>query len=174
MTDVTLTIAGQAGQGIDTASELLARALVRSGYYTFSYPNLMSRIRGGHNFIAARVSDRQVYSVPGKFNALLAMDERSVNEHRGDMVEGGVIIAEPAKSGSASALGTVPIRGQSPSKDEGPGTRDEGLLASAAPVRQYIRGSLPLRIRLRWGRGSLTYICDGRHADHRRAGRAGH
>jgi 2-oxoglutarate ferredoxin oxidoreductase subunit alpha len=95
VTDVTLTIAGQAGQGIDTASELLARALVRSGYYTFSYPNLMSRIRGGHNFISVRVSDRQVYSAPAKFNALLALDELSVNEHRGDMVEDGVIIAEP-------------------------------------------------------------------------------
>ncbi|MBM3331495.1 2-oxoacid:acceptor oxidoreductase subunit alpha [candidate division WOR-3 bacterium] len=94
MTDVALTIAGQAGQGIDTASELLARALVRSGYYTFSYPNLMSRIRGGHNFTAVRVSDRQVYSAPGKFNALLALDERSVDEHREDMVEGGTVITE--------------------------------------------------------------------------------
>jgi len=101
VTDVTLTIAGQAGQGIDTASELLARALVRSGYYAFSYPNLMSRIRGGHNFTAVRVSDRQVYSVPAKFNALLALDERSVTEHRGDMAEGGVVIAEPP-SGAAS------------------------------------------------------------------------
>ena len=110
MTDITLTIAGQAGQGIDTASELLARALVRSGYYAFSYPNLMSRIRGGHNFTAVRVSDRQVYSVPSKFNALLAMDELSVNEHRGDMVEGGVIVAEPPKT-----------------KDEGSGTKDEGV-----------------------------------------------
>jgi 2-oxoglutarate ferredoxin oxidoreductase subunit alpha len=97
VTDIALTIAGQAGQGIDTASELLARALVRSGYYAFSYPNLMSRIRGGHNFTAVRVSDRQVYSAPAKFNALLAMDELSVNEHRGDMVEGGVVIAEPLR-----------------------------------------------------------------------------
>jgi 2-oxoglutarate/2-oxoacid ferredoxin oxidoreductase subunit alpha len=116
VTDVALTIAGQAGQGIDTASELLARALVRSGYYTFSYPNLMSRIRGGHNFISVRVSDRQVYSVLAKFNALLAMDERSVNEHRGDMVEGGVTIAE-------CRVSSVECR----TKDEGPGTRDEGL-----------------------------------------------
>ncbi len=94
MTDIALTVAGQAGQGIDTASELLARALVRSGYHTFSYPNVMSRIRGGHNFTAVRVSDRQVYSAPAKFNALLAMDELSVKEHRQDMVEGGIIVAE--------------------------------------------------------------------------------
>jgi 2-oxoglutarate ferredoxin oxidoreductase subunit alpha len=98
VTDITLTIAGQAGQGIDTASELLARALVRSGFHTFSYPNIMSRIRGGHNFTAIRVSDRQVYSVPGKFSALLAMDELSVKEHWQDMVEGGVVIAEPSKT----------------------------------------------------------------------------
>ena len=100
MTDITLTVAGQAGQGIDTASELLARALVRSGYHTFSYPNIMSRIRGGHNFTAVRVSDRQVYSAPGKFNALLAMDELSVSEHQADMVDGGTIVAE-VRSASA-------------------------------------------------------------------------
>ena len=109
MTDIALTIAGQAGQGIDTASELLARALVRSGYHTLSYPNVMSRIRGGHNFTAVRVSDRQVYSAPAKFNALLAMDEQSVNEHRGDMVEGGVIIAEPLKT-KDDGRGTVDFR----------------------------------------------------------------
>ncbi len=95
MTDITLTVAGQAGQGIDTASELLARALVRSGYHAFAYPDVMSRVRGGHNFTAVRVSDRSVYSLAGKFNALLAMDELSVNEHRGDMVGGGVVVAEP-------------------------------------------------------------------------------
>jgi len=94
VTDIALTIAGQAGQGIDTASELLARALVRSGFHTFSYPNIMSRIRGGHNFTAVRVSDHQVYSVPGKYNVLLAMDELSVREHQADMVEGGTVIAE--------------------------------------------------------------------------------
>ena len=77
---------------------MLARALVRSGYHTLSYPNVMSRIRGGHNFTAVRVSDRQVYSAPARFNALLAMDELSVNEHRDDMLEGGVVVAEPLKT----------------------------------------------------------------------------
>lgn len=110
MTDIALTIAGQAGQGIDTASELLARALVRSGYHTLSYPNVMSRIRGGHNFTAVRVSDRQVYSAPARFNALLAMDELSVSEHRGDMVEGGIIVAEPPTT-----------------KDDGRRTKDESV-----------------------------------------------
>lgn len=93
MADVALTIAGHAGQGIDTALELLARALMRNGYYTFSYPNLMSRIRSGHNFTAVRVSDRPVYLAPAAFDALLALDELSVNEHRADMAEGGITIA---------------------------------------------------------------------------------
>ena len=114
MTDITLAVAGQAGQGIDTASELLARALMRSGYYTFAYPNLMSRIRGGHNFTAVRISDRPVYSGAAKFNALLAMDELSVSTHRDDMVEGGVIVAEPIKSPSPSSS---PQRGEETGKE---------------------------------------------------------
>ena len=125
MTDITLTVAGQAGQGIDTAFELLARALVRSGYHVFAYPDLMSRIRGGHNFVAVRVSDRPVYSGAGKFNALLALDERSVSEHRGEMVEGGVIVSEPAKLPSPSSS---PSRGEDTGKEvQSPMSSVQGL-----------------------------------------------
>jgi 2-oxoglutarate ferredoxin oxidoreductase subunit alpha len=104
MVDTTLTIAGQAGQGIDTASELLARALGRAGYSVFSYPNLMSRIRGGHNFSAVRISDRPVLGLSPRHNVLLAMDELSVTEHRAAMVADGVIVAEP-RPGQAETAG---------------------------------------------------------------------
>jgi len=99
VTDVAITVAGQAGQGIDTASELLARSLMRGGYYVFAYPDVMSRIRGGHNFTSVRVSERAVYGGPAKTSLLLALDERSVTEHKADMAEGGIIVADTAVVG---------------------------------------------------------------------------
>ncbi len=101
MTDITVVIAGQAGQGVDTASELLARALVRSGYYVFSYPDVMSRIRGGHNFTSVRISERPRLGNFGSANLLLALDEASIALRRPDLVSGGMIIA-PGMSDSAT------------------------------------------------------------------------
>ncbi len=59
-TDSGIVIAGQAGQGVQFCSRLLARVLVRSGYHVLVTQDLMSRIRGGHNFARVRISDRPV------------------------------------------------------------------------------------------------------------------
>ena len=108
MVDVTVTIAGQAGQGIDTASDLFAHALARAGYYICAYPDVMSRIRGGHNFTAVRISDRPLYGGSPRHNLLLALDEASVAAHRAEMVEGGIMVAE-TRPGTDGADGVVRV-----------------------------------------------------------------
>lgn len=45
MIDLTIKIAGAAGQGMQTISAILARSLVRQGYRVHCYQDLMSRIR---------------------------------------------------------------------------------------------------------------------------------
>ncbi len=94
MFDVTLLVAGQAGQGVDTSSELLARALYRVGYNVFAYPNVMSRIRGGHNYTSIRVSDQPVACCVARHNLLLALDESSSDIHATELVDGGVAILD--------------------------------------------------------------------------------
>ncbi len=92
MIDLTFTIAGQAGQGIQSISSTLTRMFARTGYHVFASQDVMSRIRGGHNFSAIRVSDQPVSSPSDKVNLLVALDEPSVNRHVADMVPGGVVI----------------------------------------------------------------------------------
>jgi 2-oxoglutarate ferredoxin oxidoreductase subunit alpha len=69
MVDVTLTVAGMAGQGVKSAGAILTRLLARDGYHVFAYPDVMSRVRGGHNFTDIRVADHPVQSartmIPG-------------------------------------------------------------------------------------------------------------
>ncbi len=48
--DYTLKIGGEAGQGIQTVGEALAKVLSRLGYHVFTSQDYESRIRGGHNF----------------------------------------------------------------------------------------------------------------------------
>ncbi|MFO7651174.1 MAG: 2-oxoacid:acceptor oxidoreductase subunit alpha [bacterium] len=109
MVDTTLTIAGQAGQGVDTAAELAARALARSGYHVFAYPDVMSRIRGGHNFTAVRAADRAVLGPPARFNLLLALDRLSVDIHRTDVVPGGTIVADDSHTASERDILALPL-----------------------------------------------------------------
>ena len=91
---MTVVVAGEAGQGVKSASNALARCFVRAGLYVFAYPDVMSRIRGGHNFTRVRVSDSPVHSVSDRFDLLLALDRRSVDEHQDQMVERGVIVVD--------------------------------------------------------------------------------
>lgn len=48
--DVSIKIGGEAGQGMKLISGLLGKAFVRKGFWVFTNQDVMSRIRGGHNF----------------------------------------------------------------------------------------------------------------------------
>ncbi len=109
MVDTTAAIAGQAGQGVDTAAELLARSLARSGYHVFAYPDVMSRIRGGHNFTAVRASSRPVLGPPAQFNLLLALDQESVETHRSDIVPGGLVVTDEANAAPSAGIVSLPL-----------------------------------------------------------------
>ncbi|MDO9066864.1 MAG: 2-oxoacid:acceptor oxidoreductase subunit alpha, partial [Deltaproteobacteria bacterium] len=92
MIDITITIAGAAGQGMQTISYTLAKALTRQGYHVHCYQDLMSRVRGGHNFAVLRISDRPVGSLSERSNILIALNGESIDIHSPGMVEGGVVV----------------------------------------------------------------------------------
>jgi len=94
VTDVTVVVAGEAGLGVQSASAVLARQMARSGYHVLAYPNVMSRIRGGHNFTSIRVSDRPVAAIRPQASVVLAFDKLAVEERKPDLIEGGVLILD--------------------------------------------------------------------------------
>lgn len=112
MTDVTLTVAGEAGQGVQTVSEVLSRLLARDGYHVFAHPDVMSRIRGGHNFTRIRAADRPVASVAARMDVVLCLDEPSVGIHHDDLADGGLMLVdadEVSDPGAAAHLVRVPF-----------------------------------------------------------------
>ena len=46
--DVSVVLTGAAGQGIQTAEEVLGKVLKRSGFHIFATREFMSRVRGGN------------------------------------------------------------------------------------------------------------------------------
>lgn len=133
MTDVSIIVAGEAGLGIQSATGVLTRMLARNGYHLFAYPDVMSRIRGGHNFFRIRVSERPVAAVSDMAGVVLAFDPRSVAEHRADLVPGGVMVFEgdgPVEHSADITLLPVPLTALA--KQAGAGPVAAGVVALGA------------------------------------------
>ncbi len=116
LNDMTFKIAGEAGQGVESSGGGFAQALARGGLHIFAMQDYMSRIRGGHNFFQIRVAPHAIYSHTDGVHLLLAMNEKAVEEHRAEIVEGGGIIYDQGL------------------KVEAKGLEDEGIRAFSSPL----------------------------------------
>jgi 2-oxoglutarate ferredoxin oxidoreductase subunit alpha len=83
---------GKAGQGANILTYVLAKALVKWGYYVFYSRDYQSLIRGGHNFNVLSFSDKPIFSNDLKINMIISLDKDSINFHKKDLVKSGMII----------------------------------------------------------------------------------
>lgn len=70
---VSVVLAGEAGQGINSIESALTRLLFRAGYHVFATKEYMSRVRGGVNSVEIRVSSRPVQAFQGTIDILLVL-----------------------------------------------------------------------------------------------------
>jgi len=106
--DLNVLIGGEAGQGLATLGDLLARSLVRSGYSIVVDQSYLSRIRGGHNTFAIRVGTEEVMCPRESVDLLVALDDETVALHDGEVAEGGLVVADEGCSAGAAARLGVP------------------------------------------------------------------
>ncbi len=89
-----ILVAGEAGQGLVTLSQILTKALVRAGYYLVVTQSYQSRIRGGHNSYALRVSDQEIIAPTETVDLLIALDQKSIDIHMGELAPGGLVVVD--------------------------------------------------------------------------------
>jgi len=94
--DYSIKIGGEAGQGIQTIGDTLARVFSRTGYYVFTHQDYESRIRGGHNFFQIRFSEKPVMSSREKIDIMVALDKESILLHKKELTENRQIIYDSA------------------------------------------------------------------------------
>jgi|DewCreStandDraft_3_1066083.scaffolds.fasta_scaffold00406_3 2-oxoglutarate ferredoxin oxidoreductase subunit alpha len=92
LNNITIRLAGEAGQGVDTGGAGFAKALANAGLWVFTTSEFMSRIRGGLNFYQIRIADHPLYSHVESVNLLLAFTEEAISEYVGTVVPGGGVI----------------------------------------------------------------------------------
>lgn len=90
--DLSIKLAGEAGQGVESNGAGFARALTRAGLYVFTASDYMSRIRGGHNSYLLRVSAEKVRVHRDAVHLLLAFNPQAVTTHLPELVPEGAII----------------------------------------------------------------------------------
>jgi 2-oxoglutarate ferredoxin oxidoreductase subunit alpha len=73
--DLTVTIGGEAGQGIQTVGDIIARVCHKAGLYLLAINDFESRIRGGHSFMQIRISDQPVLAPHHKIDLLTHLFE---------------------------------------------------------------------------------------------------
>jgi len=90
--DFACKIAAQAGAGVMVTGRLLVRCFSRGGYNVVGYPEYPSLIRGGHNTVQVRISDKPVSSPSEKQDLLIALNKDAVFYQMPSMSKGGAII----------------------------------------------------------------------------------
>ena len=89
-----LLIGGAAGQGVDTTADILEKLLKKSGYFVFSTKDLMSRVRGGHNFTLIRFDQAPLYSHTNQLDGIIALNAETVELHKQDLKPDGFILCD--------------------------------------------------------------------------------
>lgn len=92
--DISWTIGGQQGEGIESAGDSFAAALNQLGYYLYGYRHFSSRIKGGHTHYKIRASQKTVGTVSDELDILVAFDQETIDLNRREMKPEGIILAD--------------------------------------------------------------------------------
>ncbi|WP_237265216.1 2-oxoacid:acceptor oxidoreductase subunit alpha [Thermoplasma sp. Kam2015] len=88
--EVIIRVAGAAGDGVQSAGEILVRTFARSGLYATSYNYYQDIIRGGESWYQVRASDVKVKNQGDGLDILVALNQDGVERHTNpDINEGG-------------------------------------------------------------------------------------
>jgi 2-oxoglutarate ferredoxin oxidoreductase subunit alpha len=93
--EFVVRFAGEGGQGVVTAAEMLARAATNVGFHALTFATFPSQILGGPTWTQARVSPKQVRGVGDYVDILVAFNDDAYEEHRPDVRQGGIILHDP-------------------------------------------------------------------------------
>lgn len=119
--DFAIGIGGEAGQGIATPGDILARIFARRGLNLNAYNAYQSIIRGGHTFLTIRVSDGPVRSMGDKIDVLIPLNQDTVDRHLRLLTKGACVLFDADK-----------IK---------PGTPAEGVQLCPLPTKQLTAGN---------------------------------
>jgi 2-oxoglutarate ferredoxin oxidoreductase subunit alpha len=95
--EIIIKIGGEAGFGIKVAGLILTKTCFRAGLGVFGYSEYPSLIRGGHNSYQLNIKQKNVFSATKKIDILVALNKETVDLHKGELNNQGIIIHDGLK-----------------------------------------------------------------------------
>jgi 2-oxoglutarate ferredoxin oxidoreductase subunit alpha len=81
--EISLVLGGEAGQGLQTIAQILARMFLNGGLHVVAGSEFMSRIRGGSNSVTLRAASTKVRALSGKIDLCVFLDHDALPRLRG-------------------------------------------------------------------------------------------
>ena len=94
--DLVVRFAGEGGQGVVTAAEMLAKAAGSGGYHTQTFATFPSQIMGGPTWTQTRISITPVLSPGDELDVLVALNLEAYEDHHAEVRDGGVVLHDSA------------------------------------------------------------------------------
>ena len=95
--DVIVGIGGAAGDGVASAGNSLALSVARQGQAVYAYNSYQSVIRGGHSWLRLRISATKPLNHGDQVDALIALNQDTLDRHLQELIGGGVALYNSAK-----------------------------------------------------------------------------
>ena len=101
--NVTIKVGGEAGSGVLTVGNMIAKLMQRSGLQVFMTNDYPSLIKGGHNTLTVRASSERIYALDPAPDVLIALDKLAIKTNAAELNSGGAIIYDSSKVNEADA-----------------------------------------------------------------------
>jgi 2-oxoglutarate ferredoxin oxidoreductase subunit alpha len=95
--EAIIGIGGAAGDGVASAGNTLALSVARQGLGVYAYNSYQSVIRGGHSYLRLRMSSKKPLNQGDQVNALIALNQDTLDRHLQELVSGGIALFNTAK-----------------------------------------------------------------------------
>ncbi|MCG8470312.1 MAG: 2-oxoacid:acceptor oxidoreductase family protein, partial [Desulfobacterales bacterium] len=94
MAELSVWIAGEAGQGMVTVGQILSKAVVRSGLHLLVQQDYMSRIRGGLNSWRMRCGDGELFGPREEADVLVALSPEAAKGYGRQLCKEGLLLVD--------------------------------------------------------------------------------
>lgn len=92
MNQLTIRVGGEAGWGVATAADIIAKVFIKLNYHIFSSKDYASQIKGGTNIHTIRASKEKVHADIDNVNVLMALDKNTIDNHFDKITKDGIIL----------------------------------------------------------------------------------
>lgn len=108
--EISLVLGGEAGQGLQTIAQILARMFMNGGLHVVAVSEFMSRIRGGSNSVTLRAASAPVRALTEKIDICVLLDRDALPRLRGRCGPATLQIGDPQLFGTEAGMFPLPLQ----------------------------------------------------------------